>query len=358
LVVLPLKATGCFANYRLKQFAAAFLVHQHHINITPKRAPRLPTMENKPLSKTWLRQILGAACRADHVLFVTRCISMAQLADSQVTVQEVLQEGLKRATNHAAMKCLHYVLELGADVHQLSPHWLVCTEGTNESMREVLEILVARGYDVNSESDGLPVLWYVGVGDYDFVKWCLDQGANVNPADQITPGTRRLREPLLERAAIVGNIDTFELLRSKGAPLDRKFGVFPKAVMAANYGPSKQQIRMLTHLLEVVGCDVNSRSYGPFYGSGSSCSAPLCWIACHPRGVNVKELVWFLLDHGGDLDLSFQWTISDNNVEIVQSARQTAQQSPSTREYNPSFWEAVKEWENRQRIGLSSEACK
>jgi hypothetical protein len=185
-------------------------------------------MDDIPLSKARLGRIMGAACRTDHVPFVTHCISMAQRADSQVTVQEVLQEALKRSANHAAMKCLHYVLELGANVHQLSPHWLVSTEGTSASMREVLEILVAHGYDINSEGDGLPVLWHVGVGDYDFVKWCLDQGADVDPPEQ-SP-----RTPLLEQAAVAGDIDTFELLRSKGAPFDRKFGVFPKAVMVAN----------------------------------------------------------------------------------------------------------------------------
>lgn len=282
---------------------------------------------------------------------------MAQRADSEVTVQEVLQEGLKRAPNDAAMKCLHHVLELGADVRQIPPHRLICTEGTNDYTREVLEIFVARGYDINSESFGLPLLWHVGVGDYDFLKWCLDQGANVNPPDRHPPGFRSPQEPLLELATIVGHIDSFELLRSRGAPFDRTFGVFPKAVMAANECPSPQKIRMLKHLLEVVECDVNSRSYGPYYGFGSSCSTPLCWIACRPKGANVKGLIWLLLDHGGDLDLSFEWTVSENNVEVVQSARQTAQRKPSTREFNPLFWEAVEEWENRRRIGSSGEAA-
>jgi hypothetical protein len=54
-------------------------------------------------------------------------------------------------------------------------------------------------------------------------------------------------------------------LRSKGAPLDRKFGVFPEAVMMANELSSdtaepslrfKQQMDMVTHLFDVVGCDV------------------------------------------------------------------------------------------------------
>lgn len=140
-----------------------------------------------------------------------------------------------------------------------------------------------------------------------------------------------------------GDIDTFELLRSQGAPFDRQSGVFFKAVTAANDCPSPKQIRMLIHLLEVIGCDVNSRSCEPYCRSDSPCSTPLSWIACHPRGVDLKELVWLLLDHGSDSDLSYKWTVSDNNVEVVQSARQTAQRSPSTCEYNPLFWEAVEE---------------
>lgn len=314
-------------------------------------------MDDRPLSKARLGRIMGAACRADHIPFVTHSISMAQRADSEDTVQEVLQEGLKRGPNHAAMKCLHYVfLELGADVHQLPLHRIICIEGTSDTTREVLEILVARGYDINSESFGLPVLWHVGVGDYSFLKWCLDQAANVNPPDHHPPGYRSPWELILEIAAIAGNIDSFELLRSTGASLGRGVGVFPRAVMAANECPSPQKIRMLNHLLEVVGCDVDSRSYGPYYGSGSMCSTPLCWIACRPKGANVKELICFLLDHGADLGLSFGWTDSHNDVVVVQSARQTAQRSSSTREFNPLFWEAVEEWEGRRRVCSSGES--
>jgi hypothetical protein len=127
--------------------------------------------------------------------------------------------------------------------------------------------------------------------------------------------------------------------------------------MAANECSSPQKIRMLKHLLEVVGCDVNSRSYGPYYGSGSMCSIPLCWIACRPKGANVKELIWFLLDHGVDLDLAFEWATPDNDVVVVQSARQTAESSPSTREFDPLFEEAVEEWENRRGISSSGEAA-
>ena len=279
---------------------------------------------------------------------------MAQRTDSKVTIQEALQDGLKKTTNCAAIKCLHYVLEQGADVHHLSPHWLLSSEITSTSMREVLEILVARGFDINSESRGLPVLWYVGVGDHDHVKWCLDQGAKVDPPDQTSTEKCRPREPILEQAAVVGDINPFELLRSKGAPLDRKFGVFPKAVMAANdcvsdaLEPSarlKEKIRMLTHLLEVVGCDVNSNCRGPHYGSGSLCSTPLCWIACHPRGSNVKVLIWLLLNHGGDLDRTLEYTDQDNKLVVVHSARDAANGISGRGIPNQQFLEAVREWE-------------
>lgn len=80
---------------------------------------------------------------------------MAQRTDSKVTLHEALRDGLNKATTYAAIKCLHYVLEQGADVDRLSPHWLLSSESTTTSMREVLEILIARGFDINSESRGL-----------------------------------------------------------------------------------------------------------------------------------------------------------------------------------------------------------
>lgn len=120
----------------------------------------------------------------------------------------------------------------------------------------------------------------------------------------------------------------------------------------AELGPRfKLEMDMITHLLDVVGCDVNSKSYGPHYASGSLCSTPLCWIACHPRGSNVKELIWLLLDHGGDLDLSFEYTDSHNDVTFFQSAHQAAKESPWTKKSNPMSLKAVQEWETRRPVG-------
>lgn len=106
MLIILHNVTGCFATIESSISLRSSPPISITSNLTPTRTLRLFIMDNKPLSKTWLRQILGAACRADHVPFVTRCISMTQLADSQVTLQEVLQVGLQRATNHAAMEGL------------------------------------------------------------------------------------------------------------------------------------------------------------------------------------------------------------------------------------------------------------
>lgn len=66
------------------------------------------------------------------------------------------------------------------------------------------------------------------------------------------------------------------------------------------------------------------------------------------KGCERKRAHLFLLDHGGDLDLSFEYTDSDNSIVVVQSARQTAHQSPSTREA----------WEERRRGSSSGEPQK
>lgn len=136
---------------------------------------------------------------------------------------------------------------------------------------------------------------------------------DVNPADDTSQGAKKRRKPILEVAAAEGDIEAFELLRARGAPLDLHHGVLPSAVMSASYcvsqagkGPDTEFSRMLgmiRHLLDI-GCGANSISYGTHYGSGSVCSTPLCWLACHTNDNGVRDLVRLLLDRGGDLDLA------------------------------------------------------
>jgi len=177
-------------------------------------------------------------------------------------------------------------------------------------------------------------LWAV-VRDRELVQWCLDHGADVNPPDHTPQGVVSSRKPLLETAAWVGNIETFELLRARGAPMH--YGVFPNAVMAANLSAVEggtaftEHMDMLRHLLDVVKCDVNELSYGPHYASGSACVNPLCWIAFHPRPngttAETEELICFLLDNGGDPDMTMEHKgyANDDRV-LIQSARESARQ--------------------------------
>lgn len=104
---------------------------------------------------------------------------------------------------------------------------------------------------------------------------------------------------------------------------------------------------MVRYLIDVVKCDVNSKSYGAHYASGSSCSTPLCWLACNPVG-DARDLIWLLLDRGGDVNLAGpSW-----EYYSIPSALDAATQSRDKR-----FLEAVKEWQALQqdKTGVRSE---
>lgn len=97
--------------------------------------------------------------------------------------------------------------------------------------------------------------------------------------------------------------------------------------------------------MDVVKCDANELSYRSHFASGGICVNPLCWIACHPRpnGANAKteELIRFLLDNGGDLDMAMEHKGYANDDRVpIWDARESARQRP-----NPFFLKVVEEWE-------------
>jgi len=309
-----------------------------------------------PLSTWRMGKLVLQACMADDISLIADVISLAQKDESSVTVQEVLQKVLTRAGKKNAIKCLAYILEQGADVSSLPYHYAYPELADNPS-REALELFVAHGWNVNTGAlngqAGIPLVWAV-VGDHELVQWCLDHGADVNPPDHTPQGTVSPRKPLLESAVWAGNIEIFELLRAKGAPMH--YGVFPNAVMVANLSAAEddrvrftEHMDMLRHLLDVVKCYANESSYGSHYASGSICVNPLCWIACHPRpnGANAEteELICFLLDNGGDLDMTMEHKgYANNDRVLIRSARESARQRP-----NPFFLKVVEEWEAKHR---------
>jgi hypothetical protein len=167
--------------------------------------------------------------------------------------------------------------------------------------------------------------------------------ASVDSTDDTPEGSVK-RMPILDGAAARADVATFELLRARGAPLDYNYSILPRAVIAANNcvpdakeSPSMEYERrmdMVHHPVDVVGCNVKSKSNGP-YASGSVCGTPLCWIACYQYR-EAKELVCFQLDRGGDLDLARP----DDGHWSALSARDSALQHQTT-----YFLRSVKEWQ-------------
>lgn len=308
-----------------------------------------------------LKKAIEDACENDDFSRALERLDMAALAKPNAVVarsnnlQKTLQRGLKYSARNNSVGVMRCLIELGADVNDLPGSYLVDIVSLTSPSRETLKVLLEHGWDINSripKISGTPILWYT-VEDSDLVKFCLDNGAEVDPEDDTPEGSKKERKPILEVAASGGNIESFELLRAKGAPVSYNFGILPTAVMSAGYSLNQagqgsdthyaRMLNMIRHLLDVVGCDVNSISYGMHYGSGSFCSTPLCWLACRTNDDGVRELVRLLLDRGGDVDLSGP-TI--DNVR-VQSAREGAQQRP-----NRPFLDAVAEWEAEHRDRL------
>jgi hypothetical protein len=185
-----------------------------------------------PLNTWRMGKLVLHACKTDDVSLMVLVIEMAQRDDSSVTTQEVLQKALTRAGKKNAMRCLEYILEQGADVSRLDYDYAYPDLADSPS-REALELLVKHGWNVNIGLDGhsgTSLLWNV-VRDRELVQWCLDHGADVKPPDHTPRGQTNQRIPLLERAACVGDIEMFELLRAmkcayalRGVPIGSDVG--------------------------------------------------------------------------------------------------------------------------------------
>lgn len=290
------------------------------------------------------------ACKTDDLSFMQRAITVASQPNSRHSVADVLLRGLKRAAARQAVHVLQYVLDRGADVSSLSASDLMSTELSLEPLREVLDVLVAHGWDVNTQGHSgtdLPLLWHV-VQYHDLVKWCLDHGARVNLAEPSAAAnaegtqsrTQRPRPTILGAAAASGTVETFELLRARNAPLDRRtlhLAVEKATVLAPKEGSegSEAYIRrmaMVRHLLDAVKLDVNAVSYQV----GSQCTTPLCYPAARNTSQDFRELVFLLLDHEAWLRLEL-----DPQAIAYYMDPMTCAESVN----NVQFLQAVKEWE-------------
>ncbi|KAJ4288955.1 hypothetical protein N0V90_011297 [Kalmusia sp. IMI 367209] len=212
----------------------------------------------------------------------------------------------------------------GLDVQTLQPR-IVAGNGRSIS---ILELLLAHGWDINwrntssSTVDAEPFMWHI-VDDGKLVAWCLDHDASVFPKhqeplqdDEITI-SQMICSQVLERAAARADVETFELLRSKGAPLGWR--PLHLAVQTAAFHTRREETEtgfeemepsrarmlekrmdMVRHLIDVVGLDVNAPDYPGGRKYQDRLGTPICYLA-HEEGLHhTKELTWLLLDRGAD----------------------------------------------------------
>jgi hypothetical protein len=216
-----------------------------------------------------------------------------------------------------------------------------------------LEFLLAHGWDINYQwtagPDFEPYMWHC-VHDEDMIKWCLEHGASIHPPDQLFKDIKVPCDPILEKVAAWGNIATFELLRSKGAPCGSslhvavQFAVMMRPKMSAKDhktsekdGESEsekkdrlvheERMAMVRYLLDVVGLDVNAPD-GPPESNISGVGTPICYILLQG---SMRELTWLLLDRGADptpaLHLAETWIDGGQFVLDVEAWKaQRAQQ--------------------------------
>ncbi|KAF2129708.1 hypothetical protein P153DRAFT_366220 [Dothidotthia symphoricarpi CBS 119687] len=286
------------------------------------------------------------ACESDNtILFEQACLTTAKN-----DLDWFFLRVLRIAIGHEAKAILNHMISCGVDVKTLRPSDVATRPKPSIAL---LEFLLSHGWDINYRPDkspgSQPFLWFV-TSDDALVKWCLDHGANVS-----TPKGSRSCDPILETCANSGNLASFKLLRSKGAPLGRR--TLHKAVEMAAWGhtgssnPEKdteqqrqcrtkhaEHIMMVRYLLNVVGLDVNApdRPPGCKKGMHSAWGTPICYIpGCGMPERDARELTWLLLDRGADPAPALQIAKEDGNAIFAEDVNAWKAQKGSEKEQKP-----------------------
>jgi hypothetical protein len=247
------------------------------------------------------------AVELDEPMILEEAISMTE-ADN---LDSFYRQAIRSSIRHNAITVLKQLINRGVSVQDLIGSDVA---GTCKTKTATVELLLENGWDINARgkvgSSAKPFMWHF-VDNDDMIKWCLDHGASVHPRNQeplnanFTTLSQRSCEQILELVAAWGSISTFELLRSKGAPLGWR--PLHRAVETATYlpptdkRPSEYQDRMdmVRYLIEVVKIDVNAPDWPA--GAPGSLGPPICYIpASAMQETDKRELTWLLLDHGAD----------------------------------------------------------
>ena len=232
-------------------------------------------------------------CEENDIDTVSKAMAalMTQAPDKK---DEILSFSVYTAVATGKPSVVEYLLDQeGAPMDTLCPSVV----STNSSI-ELLQILIDRGWDINQpdlQRRGEHLLQLVTY-DINLVRWCLDHGAWVEDGH----GDNIPCPPLLQSAAALGTVETWKLLRARGAQpgaLMLHDAVWA-AASARREGIDRLPVRMemVKFLVEELKIDVNALDNDqprPFFFG-----PPLAY-AVKVRKCSM-EVVQYLLEKGAD----------------------------------------------------------
>ena len=232
-------------------------------------------------------------CKANDINTVSEAIAalVTQKPDKE---GEILSFSVYTAVSAGKPNIVRYLLDQkDAPLDTLCPTIV----STNPSI-ELFQVLLDRGWDINQidlQNSGERLLQLVA-SDMDLVRWCLDHGARVEDAHH----DRFPCLPVLQSAAALGTVETWKLLRARGAQpcVSMLHNAVCSAASASGCGVDRLPIRMemVKFLVEELEMDVNA----------VDAEAPKPWCFGPPLAYAVKvrkcreEVVRYLLEKGAD----------------------------------------------------------
>ncbi|KAN0108009.1 hypothetical protein V8E51_007751 [Hyaloscypha variabilis] len=325
-----------------------------------------------------LRYLIVQACEVDDVDLISQALTLG-------SVEQVTKLAFPRVFSQNAPKVLEYLLTHGSDVKaiaDIAATHIALAAYERTFPKSLVQILLNHGWDINHRHHDQPLLWQI-VYDGDAVAWCLERGAsilpkgqklwpefNINNAEAFAeyferfPYSSKERSdclyycpPILELAAQQSTVTTFELLRSKGAPLGwrvlhmaatgRACSAVPEHSVTKPANPideverqfsdrelartPEERMNMVRHLVDNLKLDVNARDQPPGWILGNFFGRPLHYVAqkSGSKG-DCREVTLFLLQKGADPELE------DGGGMIPMALGKG------------SFLDAVKEWKLMQ----------
>lgn len=281
------------------------------------------------------------ACKHDNPALMSEELARLAAQDPH-SLRKHLNSALETAVYRSAVNVMTDLISRGADVGNVCSLLEVEPNRSSSQILEVLKVLVAHGWDINQPLPGgrrsTPIMWSF-VYDKDLVAWCLKHGAAVHIGDLPAPGPRsdHLRSPtILEHTAGYGTVQTFQLLRGRGAPLGTR--ALQEAVDKATYPGQTEHVEGLTgqalakthterlamvrYLVEVVKLDVDTSD--KLDGSGRHISGRLGPPIAYAFGTwsdtrDNTELVMYLVSRGADATLALDSAKALNLERTIQA---------------------------------------